>query len=86
MAKEQIKSTAFGADPNSFNESRIQRSTHTHTHNDSYETKRRERKNKRVQILTYESLVERLDEYCSKNDISRAEVFEAAITEYLGKK
>lgn len=45
----------------------------------------RELKKKRIQILTYESLVTRLDSYADRQHRSRAEVFEAAVTAYLDK-
>ena len=45
----------------------------------------RERKQKRVQILTYESLIERMDAYAKRQNRSRAEVFEAAVSTYLDK-
>lgn len=51
--------------------------THTHT------PKIRERKTFRAQILTYPSLVERMDEYGKAHDLSRAEVFERAVSEFL---
>lgn len=51
--------------------------THTHT------PKVRERKTFRAQILTYPSLIEKLDRYAKLNDISRAEAFERAVTEFL---
>ena len=61
-------------------------STHTHeyTHDDTQEIKRK-RKNRRVQILTYDDIVDRLDRYCKKNDISRAEVFEKVINQFLAE-
>ena len=47
------------------------------------EVQSRERKHKRIQILTYDSLVDRLDSYCDRKNVSRAAVFEAAISAYL---
>lgn len=43
----------------------------------------KERKGKRIQILTYESLVDRMDAYAERIGASRAEVFEAAVGAYL---
>ena len=62
------------------------KTTHTHdyTHDDTQEIKRK-RKNRRVQILTYDDIVDRLDRYCKKNDISRAEVFEKVINQFLAE-
>lgn len=61
---------------------------HTHTHDDSdvyapSEVKVKETKTKRIQILTYSNLVRRMDAYGKRNGMSRAEVFEAAVTEFL---
>lgn len=61
--------------------------THTHTDNDSdvyvSEVKVKETKTKRIQILTYSNLVRRMDAYGKRNGLSRAEVFEKAVTEFL---
>lgn len=61
--------------------------TDTHTHNDSdvyvSEVKVKETKTKRIQILTYSNLVRRMDAYGKRNGLSRAEVFEKAVTEFL---
>ena len=56
-------------------------STHTHKHDDV--VKKKTTKNKRIQILTYSSLVRRMDSYAKRNALSRAEVFEKAVTEVL---
>lgn len=55
--------------------------THTHKHDDV--VKKKTTKNKRIQILTYSSLVRRMDTYAKRNALSRAEVFEKAVTEFL---
>lgn len=55
--------------------------THTHKHDDVM--KKKTTKNKRIQILTYSSLVRRMDSYAKRNALSRAEVFEKAVTEFL---
>lgn len=58
--------------------------THTHTHNDE-DVFVKETKTRRVQLLTYSSLVDRIDAYTRKTGMSRVEVYEAAVTEYLDK-
>ena len=58
---------------------------YTHTHDDVREPVYKERKQKRVQLLTYESLINRMDKYAAKRGVSRAEVFEAAVKAYLDK-
>ena len=55
----------------------------THTHNHTQEHKVRERKTARIQILTYPSLVGKLDDYAMMHNLSRAEAFERAVTEFL---
>lgn len=45
--------------------------------------KARERKAKRIQILTYESLVDRMDAFAERMGLSRAELFENAVSAYL---
>ena len=47
------------------------------------EPEQKELKNKRVQLLTYESLINRMDKYAAKRGVSRAAVFEAAMNAYL---
>lgn len=43
----------------------------------------RERKKRRVQLLTYDTLIDRMD-LCAKNrGLSRAELFEKVMSEYL---
>ena len=58
---------------------------YTHTHDDVLEPKQQERKQKRVQLLTYESLIARMDKYAAKRGVSRAAVFEAAMNAFLDK-
>ena len=55
----------------------------THTHNHTPTPKVRERKTFRAQILTYPSLIERLDDYARLNGLSRAEAFERAVSDFL---
>lgn len=57
--------------------------THTNTHNDVYEPEKKTNKTKRIQILTYEHLIDRMDAYAEKRGVKRVAVFEAAITAYL---
>lgn len=57
--------------------------THTHNHTDTHTPKVRERKTARIQILTYPSLVGKLDDYAMMHNLSRAEAFERAVTEFL---
>lgn len=45
--------------------------------------KQPERKRRKVQLLTYDSLVDRMDAYAAKMGVSRAVVFEAAVSAYL---
>ena len=59
--------------------------THNHTHDGVYEPEQKENKTKRVQLLTYESLVDRMDAYAAKRGVKRVAVFEAAMTAYLDK-
>ena len=56
---------------------------HTHKHTPTHTPKVRERKTFRAQILTYPSLIERLDSYAKMNGLSRAEAFEKAVSEFL---
>ena len=83
MAKFTQKSNKFGVLDN------ITVPTDTHTHNDVDndvyvpEVKVKEIKTKRIQILTYSNIVRRMDAYGKRNGLSRAEVFEKAVTEFL---
>jgi hypothetical protein len=57
--------------------------THNHDDTHTHTPKVRERKTSRLQILTYESLTKRMDEYAKLQGLSRAEVFEMAVNEFL---
>lgn len=57
--------------------------THTHNHTPTHIPKVKETKDRRVQLLTYRSLVDRMDAYAEINGLSRAEVFELAVREFL---
>lgn len=62
--------------------------THTPTHNYTHTqppTPKKERKTFRAQILTYPSLISQMDAYASNHGMSRAEVFERAVSEFLGR-
>lgn len=50
---------------------------------DDTPTVKRERKTKRIQVLTYESLVDKVDAYAARQDMSRAEVIEIALRNFL---
>ena len=54
-----------------------------HVHNTKPSVK--ERKTFRAHILTYPSLIARLDKYAEAHGLSRAEVFEMAVTDFLDK-
>lgn len=85
MAKFAKKTDKFGVLDNIT--APADKHTHTHTDNDSdvyeREVKVKETKTKRIQILTYSNLVRRMDAYGKRNGLSRAEVFEQAVTEFL---
>lgn len=57
--------------------------THTHNHTPTHTPKVKETKDRRVQLLTYGTLVDRMDAYAKHNGMSRAEVFELAVKEFL---
>ena len=59
--------------------------THNHTPTPTHIPKVKETKDRRVQLLTYGSLVDRMDTYAKMNGLSRAEVFEQAVSEFLDR-
>ena len=68
--------------------------THTHTHARVQENTHRQagvepagraKKTRRIQILTFDSLVDRVDAYAKKRNVSRAEVFEVAMEKFLSE-
>lgn len=59
--------------------------THTHNHTPTHIPKIKETKDRRVQLLTYGTLVDRMDTYAKMNGLSRAEVFEQAVAEFLDR-
>ena len=93
MAKKPV----FENSPDSFGETRLpvdvdththkhtqeHSDKHTHTHNHKHEPMAREKKSRRIQILTFDSLVDRMDAYAKKRGVSRAEVFEVAMEKFL---
>ena len=96
MAKSAKNITSLGLHPEDFQETRIPAGkehapTHTHEHTytytqtDVYEPEQKETKTKRIQLLTYESLIQRMDAYAAKRNVSRVAVFEAAVEAYLDK-
>lgn len=57
--------------------------THNHDDKPTHIPKVRERKTFRAQILTYPSLIKKLDSYAEMNGLSRAEAFERAVSDFL---
>lgn len=88
MAKGVTKKNLFdGLDPqepkNVHNHDDVYVYNDVHTHDDVVTKKTT--KNKRIQILTYSNLVRRMDAYAKRKGLSRAEVFEMAVSEFLDK-
>lgn len=89
MAKKPV----FENSPDSFGETRLpvdvdthtDTHEHTHTHKHEHEPVAREKKSRRIQILTFDSLVKRMDAYAEKRGVSRAEVFEVALEKFLSE-
>lgn len=89
MAKKPV----FENSPDSFGETRLpvdvdthtDTHKHTHTHKHEHEPVAREKKSRRIQILTFDSLVDRMDAYAKKRGVSRAEVFEVALEKFLSE-
>lgn len=94
MAKKPV----FVSSPDSFDETRLtdvdthhhddthtqqHSDTHKHTHTHEHEPVAREKKSRRIQILTFDSLIDRMDAYAKKRGVSRAEVFEVAMEKFL---
>ncbi len=92
------KKREFAISPDSFNETRLTDThthdyehthnhthddTHTHTHVNAQEPVAKKRKTRRIQILTFDNLVDCMDAYAKECGVSRAEVFEAGMTKYL---
>ena len=92
MAKNAKKITSLGIRPEDFQETRLRSGesvnavyehTHEHTHTHEHEPTARERKERRVQWLTYDSLIQRIDAYAKERGVSRADVLEAATEKFL---
>lgn len=62
------------------------KTTHTHDDTHTHQPRVKETKDRRVQLLTYRSLVDRMDAYGAAHQMSRAEVFELAISEFLDSR
>ena len=64
---------------------------HNSTHKSAQASKRagfqepqaKERKKKRVHLLTYESLIDRMDAYALRKGVKRVDVFESVMTAFL---
>ena len=56
---------------------------HTHTHVYAHEPVARVKKERRVQWLTYDSLVQRIDAYAKERGVSRADVLEVGMEKFL---
>lgn len=50
-----------------------------------HESMARERKRKRVHLLTYESLIDRMDAYALRKGVKRVDVFETVMTAFLNQ-
>ena len=96
MAKNPKKITSLGIHPDDFQETRIpagesivhtheHEAEHTHTHNHTHEHEpvARIKKDRRVQWLTYDSLIQRIDAYAKERGVSRADVLEAGMEKFL---
>ena len=91
MAKNPKK---FDITPDVFNETRVpfdepivntheHEHTHTHNHTHEHEPVARIKKDRRVQWLTYDSLIQRIDAYAKERGVSRADVLEAGMEKFL---
>ena len=56
---------------------------HTDTHTHEHEPVARIKKDRRVQWLTYDSLIQRIDAYAKERGVSRADVLEAGMEKFL---
>ena len=98
MAKNPKKITSLGIHPEDFQETRlrsgesvanIHEHTHEHTHKytqtheHEHEPVARVKKDRRVQWLTYDSLIQRIDAYARERGVSRADVLEAGMEKFL---
>ena len=85
MAKGVKRSSKFGVVDTITVPTDTHKHEHTHTHDDVYEQEPivKPTKDKRIQILTYSNLIRRMDNYAKRHGLSRAEVFEQAVNEFL---
>ena len=63
---------------------------HEHVHveqstGDFIKPEQKEKKDKNLHLLTYSSLIDRVDAYATKIGVKRVAVIEAAITDYLNR-
>ena len=86
------KKREFSISPDSFNETRLNEMDihtptynheHTHDYTHTHELVAKKRKTRRIQILTFDDLIDSMDAYAKECGVSRAEVFEAAVIKYL---
>ena len=64
-------------------ETPISEYVHEHTYTHVHEPVARIKKERRVQWLTYDSLVQRIDAYAKERGVSRADVLEAGMEKFL---
>ena len=90
MAKNPKKITSFDIHPEDFQETRLRSGEvvsttheHKHTHKHEHEPVARVKKERRVQWLTYDSLIQRIDAYAEERGVSRADVLEAMAEKFL---
>ena len=90
MAKNPKKITSLGIHPEDFQETRLRSGEsvasiheHTHTYEHEHEPVARVKKERRVQWLTYDSLIQRIDAYARERGVSRADVLEAGMEKFL---
>ena len=91
MAKNAKKKPTFGVMDN------LSTPVYTHTHTDTHDdmpthesthehTQKRERKTRRVQLLLTESAVNNLDAFAKDHDLSRNEIIQGLIEDFLKMK
>lgn len=90
MAKNPKKLTSLEIHPEDFQETRLRSGEvvsttheHTHTHKHEHEPVARVKKDRRVQWLTYDSLIQRIDAYAQERGVSRADALEAMAEKFL---
>lgn len=92
MAKNPKRITSFDIHPEDFQETRLRSGEvvsatheheHTHKHTHEHEPVARVKKDRRVQWLTYDSLIQRIDAYAQERGVSRADALEAMAEKFL---